>query len=82
MPVFISYSHDNKNFVDKLALQLVHRNVNVWVDRWELSIGDSVIDKVQVCVPDDESEAHVIIIVTQNRYDKNTKGYNIQGTYS
>lgn len=47
MPIFISYSHANKNFVDKLARQLVMQNVNVWVDKWELSIGDSIIDKVQ-----------------------------------
>lgn len=47
MPIFISYSHENKEFVDKLAIQLVQNNVNVWMDRWELSIGDSIIDKVQ-----------------------------------
>lgn len=47
MPIFISYSHENKDFVDKLAIQLVQNNVNVWMDRWELSIGDSLIDKVQ-----------------------------------
>ncbi|MBY7669057.1 toll/interleukin-1 receptor domain-containing protein [Vibrio anguillarum] len=46
MPIFISYSHENKDFVDKLAIQLVQNNVNVWMDRWELSIGDSIIDKV------------------------------------
>lgn len=47
MPIFISYSHENKEFVDKLAIQLVQKNVSVWMDRWELSIGDSIIDKVQ-----------------------------------
>ncbi|WP_154173251.1 toll/interleukin-1 receptor domain-containing protein [Vibrio metoecus] len=47
MPVFISYSHENKDFVDQLAIQLVQHNVNIWLDRWELSIGDSIIDKVQ-----------------------------------
>jgi len=47
MPVFISYSLENKDFVDKLAMQLVQHNVNIWLDRWELSLGDSIIDKVQ-----------------------------------
>lgn len=50
MPVFISYSHKNKEFVDKLAKQLVFHNIHVWVDRWELNIGDSIIDKVQEAV--------------------------------
>ena len=60
MPIFISYSHDNKEFVDQLAMQLVHRNVNVWLDRWELSIGDSIIDKVQEAV--DGASALLVIL--------------------
>lgn len=60
MPIFISYSHENKDFVDQLATQLVHRNVNVWLDRWELSIGDSIIDKVQDAV--DGASALLVIL--------------------
>lgn len=47
MPVFISYSHTDKEFVDNFAIQLVREKVNVWVDRWELHVGDSLISKVQ-----------------------------------
>lgn len=47
MPVFISYSHSDKDFVDNFAIQLVREKVNVWVDRWELHVGDSLISKVQ-----------------------------------
>jgi hypothetical protein len=50
MPIFISYSHANRDFVDKLAGQLVREKVHVWLDRWELSLGDSLIDKVQDAV--------------------------------
>lgn len=60
MPIFISYSHENKEFVDQLAMQLVHRNVNIWLDRWELSIGESIIDKVQEAV--DGSSALLVIL--------------------
>lgn len=60
MPVFISYSHINKDFVDKLAMQLVQRNVNVWLDRWELSVGDSIIDKIQEAV--DGASALLVIL--------------------
>jgi hypothetical protein len=45
--VFISYSHKDAAFVDKLAADLVMLRHNVWVDRWELSVGDSLIDKIQ-----------------------------------
>lgn len=62
MPLFISYSHENKDFVDKLALQLVHRNVSIWLDRWELSIGDSVIEKVQEAV---EGSSALLVILSK-----------------
>ncbi len=60
MPIFISYSHKDKRFVDRLAMQLVHRNVNVWLDRWELAVGDSIVDRVQEAV--DGSSALLVIL--------------------
>ncbi|MGM7446898.1 toll/interleukin-1 receptor domain-containing protein [Idiomarina sp. ST20R2A10] len=60
MPIFISYSHEDKEFVDQLAVQLVHRNINIWLDRWELSIGESIIDKVQDAV--DGASALLVIL--------------------
>ena len=60
MPIFISYSHQNKEFVNGLAIQLVRRNINVWLDRWELSIGDSIIDRVQKAV--DGASALLVVL--------------------
>ena len=31
MPIFISYSHEDRSFVNKLAAHLVKANTNVWV---------------------------------------------------
>src|SRR4051812_23154787 len=50
MPIFISYSHADSEFVDRLATQLVQQAVNVWVDRWEINVGDSLIDKVEEAI--------------------------------
>lgn len=47
MPIFISYSHEDKTFVDRLAIQLVAHKAKVWLDRWELHIGDSLIRRIQ-----------------------------------
>jgi hypothetical protein len=47
MPIFISYSHQDSRFVDKLALQLVQNRISVWVDRWELNVGDSLLSRIQ-----------------------------------
>lgn len=60
MPVFISYSHDNKDFVDLLATQLVLNKANVWVDRWELKVGDSLLQNIEKAIT--ESSALLIIL--------------------
>ena len=50
MPLFISYSRSDKEFAERLALQLVAHHVNVWIDSWELNVGDSLITKIQEAI--------------------------------
>jgi len=44
--VFISYSSKDKEFAEKLALDLKERGVGIWFDKWEIKIGDSIIEKI------------------------------------
>jgi len=60
MAIFISYSHNDAKFVDTLAAHLVKNNTHVWVDRWELTIGDSIIQKVQDAIQ--ESSALLVVL--------------------
>ncbi len=60
MPVFISYSHQNKEFAEKLAANLVQHKAHVWIDSWELNVGDSIIDKVQTAI--EESSALLVVL--------------------
>jgi hypothetical protein len=50
MPIFISYSHADKPFVDKLAANLIKHDAHVWVDTWELNVGDSILNRVQEAI--------------------------------
>lgn len=50
MPVFISYSHQDREFADTLAIQLVRNRVNVWLDKWELRVGDSLLERIQTAI--------------------------------
>ena len=63
MPVFISHSHQDKDFVDKLAGQLVMNKAYVWLDRWEIKVGDSLLDKVQAGI---KSASALLIILSKN----------------
>jgi len=59
MPIFISYSHQDEDFANKLAAHLVKHRARVWVDRWELSVGDSIVERVQSAI----QEASALIVV-------------------
>ena len=63
MPIFISYNHSDKKFVDLLAYQLVQRHVNVWLDRWELSVGDTILEKVQEAI---DGSSALLVVLSQN----------------
>lgn len=60
MAIFISYSHEDKDFVDKFAAQLVNNNAHVWVDTWELNVGDSIVRKVQEAI--ERSSALIVVL--------------------
>jgi len=60
MPLFISYSHNDKDFVNTLAANLVKHKARVWVDTWELNVGDSIINKVQEAIQ--ESSALLVVL--------------------
>jgi hypothetical protein len=47
MPIFISYSHSDADFVESLAKQLVRHKHYIWLDKWELNVGDSLIQRIQ-----------------------------------
>lgn len=60
MAIFISYSHADKDFVERLAAGLIKRRHNVWLDRWELRAGDSLIQRVQDAV--EKAEALLVVL--------------------
>lgn len=63
MAIFISYSRKDVAFVDWLAGQLVTRRHHVWMDRWELSIGDSLISRIQSALTDSDA---MLIVLSKN----------------
>src|SRR5258708_29697361 len=45
--IFLSHTFVDKPFVEKLAKSLVSIGVNVWYDKWEIRIGDSLLWKIE-----------------------------------
>lgn len=63
MSVFVSYSHKDGAFANKLATNLMVRKVRVWVDTWELKAGDSMISKIQTALG---SSSALLIVLSKN----------------
>lgn len=63
MPIFISHSHQDKEFVDKLAKMLVLAKHHVWVDRWELKLGDSLTSRIQESLT---TSSAILVILSKN----------------
>jgi TIR domain len=63
MPVFISYSHANAEFAEKLAFQLVNARAQVWIDRWELNVGDSLLRRIEEAVT---GASALVVVLSQS----------------
>lgn len=63
MPIFISYSRADRDFVDRLAKQLLARHVSIWLDKWELHVGDSLITKIQEAIT---GASGLLIVLSKN----------------
>lgn len=50
MAVFISYSHEDSDFAQRLASELVRKKARIWLDKWELRVGDSLLQRIQSAI--------------------------------
>lgn len=63
MSVFISYSHKDVEFVDRLAIALIAKNIKVWKDSWKTLAGDSFVKKIQAGI---EGASHFCLVLSRN----------------
>jgi hypothetical protein len=63
MPIFISYSQKDKTFADTLATNLVLNKHHVWMDRWELNVGDSLLDRIQSVLT---TSSAILVLLSKN----------------
>lgn len=63
MSVFISYSHKDAGFVDRLAIRLLEHNIKVWKDAMKIIAGDSFVNKIKAGI---EGASYFCIVLSQN----------------
>ncbi|MCP5119049.1 MAG: TIR domain-containing protein [bacterium] len=52
--------HADKAIANRLAAELTRHNTHVWVDTWELNVGDSIINRIQEAI--NESSALPVVL--------------------
>ena len=73
--VFISYSSLNSSFVDKLVNDLKTNDIDVWYDKLELKVGDSIHSMIDKGI--DES-AYFLIIVSKELNKSKAVNYELK----
>lgn len=63
MRIFLSHSSKDKPFVEKLAKDILRLDIEVWLDKWEMKVGDSLFDKIEEGL---ETSDYLIIILSKN----------------
>ena len=68
MKVFISHSSQDHEFVLLLANKLRNDGFDVWLDKWEFKVGNSIVDKINKGI---ESSSAFIIVFSENSLESN-----------
>lgn len=66
--IFLSYSSLNKDFAEKLASDLSELSHKVWLDEWEIKVGDSIPKKISDGL--ENSDYVVVILSTSSTVSK------------
>lgn len=61
--VFLSHSHEDKLFVQRLATDLRHKGHIVWIDEAEIKVGDSLIEKIREGI---NNVDYVVAVISQS----------------
>jgi hypothetical protein len=48
--VFISYSHEDQAFVDRLSIALLNNNIKVWRDNYKIMPGDALSSRINAAI--------------------------------
>ncbi|MGB0217715.1 MAG: toll/interleukin-1 receptor domain-containing protein [Sinimarinibacterium flocculans] len=59
--VFLSHTTSDKNFVYRVAADLVDQGIPVWLDAWEVDLGDNLHTKIYEGL---DSSSHVLLFVS------------------
>ena len=66
--IFICHNSKDHDFVFKLISKMKKEQIVIWIDDWEIDIGDSIIEKVNEGL---EASDFLIAIISENSIESN-----------
>ena len=64
--MFLCHSSDDKPFVNKLANNLQRSKIPVWFDKWNIKVGDSIVDEIDKGI---EESDYLGIVISSSSLD-------------
>ena len=64
--IFLCHSSRDKEFVRRIANDLVNRNCRVWFDEWDIKIGDNIVQKINEGLKEADYLAVVVSLSAMN----------------
>ena len=61
--LFLSHSFQDKDRVRPLAQRLMNQGIDVWLDEWEMGLGDSLVQKIEQGL---QESGFFLIVISQN----------------
>src|SRR5215470_7480276 len=61
--VFLTYSSADKDKAERIFQELEHRDIKVWLDAYELSFGDSLIERMKNAI---SASDYIVVMLSRN----------------
>ena len=75
---FISYAHEDRALVQRLAQALDDAGVRLWWDRWEMQPGDILRERINAGL---EASAHYLVVVSESSLQSNWVRYELNAAF-
>lgn len=76
--IFLSHASIDKPFVEKLAEDLKKRGVQVWYDKWEIKVGDSILWKIEEGI---EESDYLAIVISKEAWESDWVRKEIEAAF-
>lgn len=64
--IFLSHTSIDKPFVEKLARDLTRLGINVWYDKYEIKVGESILWKIDKGIRESE---YLEIVISREAWE-------------